>query len=106
LEVNVSGFNSILHADPGRQKSLDASHVHLPYYQISTICIPLIVQEGTMKIEIEGTLLKMTPETNKEKDDLAKLWNMIVGCIRDNKKLVPVGQYTPGLKEVAMFNIE
>jgi len=59
-----------------------------------------------MKIEIEGTLLKMTPETNKEKDDLAKLWNMIVGCIRDNKKLVPVGQYTPGLKEVAMFNIE
>jgi hypothetical protein len=59
-----------------------------------------------MKIEIEGTLLKMTPENNKEKDDLAKLWNMIVGCIRDNKKLVPVGQYTPGLKEVAMFNIE
>jgi len=59
-----------------------------------------------MKIEIEGTLLKMTPENNKEKDDLATLWNTVVGCIRDNKKLVPVGQYTPGLKEVAMFNIE
>ena len=59
-----------------------------------------------MKIEIEGTLLKMTPENPKEKDDLAKLWNMVVDCIRDNKKLVPVGQYTPGLKEVAMFNIE
>ena len=63
-------------------------------------------EEENMKIEIEGTLLKMTPENNKEKDDLAKLWNMVVGCIRDNKKLVPVGQYTPGLKEVAMFNIE
>jgi hypothetical protein len=59
-----------------------------------------------MKIEIEGTLLKMTPENNKEKDDLAKLWNMVVDCVRDNKKLVPVGQYTPGLKETAMFNIE
>ena len=59
-----------------------------------------------MKIDIEGTLLKMTPENSKEKEDLAKLWNMVVGCIRDNKKLVPVGQYTPGLKETAMFNIE
>lgn len=59
-----------------------------------------------MKIEIEGTLLKMTPENNTEKEDLAKLWNTVVSCIKDNKKLVPVGQYTPGLKETAMFNIE
>ena len=59
-----------------------------------------------MKIAIEGTLLKMTPETAKEKDDLLKLWNIVVGCIQDNKKLVPVGQYTPGIKDVAMFNIE
>jgi hypothetical protein len=59
-----------------------------------------------MKIEIEGTLLKMTPESAREKDDLAKLWNTVISCIRDNKKLVPVGQYTPGIKEVAMFNIE
>lgn len=59
-----------------------------------------------MKIEIEGTLLKMTPENAKEKDELAKLWNTVVNCIRDNKKLVPVGQYTPGIKDVAMFNIE
>ncbi len=59
-----------------------------------------------MKIDIEGTLLKMTPETGKEKEDLAKLWNTVVSCIKDNKKLVPVGQYTPGLKEVAMFTIE
>ena len=59
-----------------------------------------------MKIDIEGTLLKMTPENAKEKEDLAKLWNMVVSCVKDNKKLVPVGQYTPGLKETAMFNIE
>jgi hypothetical protein len=48
----------------------------------------------------------MTPENGKEKEDLAKLWNTVISCIKDNKKLVPVGQYTPGLKEVAMFNIE
>jgi hypothetical protein len=59
-----------------------------------------------MKIEIEGTLLKMTPENDREKKELEKLWNIVVSCIKDNKKLVPVGQYTPGLKEVANFNIE
>ena len=65
-----------------------------------------IIREERVKIDIEGTLLKMTPETGKEKEDLAKLWNTVISCIKDNKKLVPVGQYTPGLKEVAMFNIE
>jgi hypothetical protein len=59
-----------------------------------------------VKIDIEGTLLKMTPENDREKKDLEKLWNTVVGCIRDNKKLVPVGQYTVGLKETANFNIE
>lgn len=59
-----------------------------------------------MKIEIEGTLLKMTPENDREKKELERLWNVVVDCVRDNKKLVPVGQYTPGLKEVANFNIE
>ena len=59
-----------------------------------------------MKIDMEGTLLKMTPENDREKKDLEKLWNACVSCIRDNKKLVPVGQYTVGLKETANFNIE
>jgi hypothetical protein len=59
-----------------------------------------------MKIEIEGTLLKMTPENDREKKELERLWNIVVDCVRDNKKLVPVGQYTPGLKDVANFNIE
>ena len=59
-----------------------------------------------MKIEIEGTLLKMTPENAREQDELARLWNLVVGCVRDNKKLVPVGQFTPGVKDTANFNIE
>ncbi len=59
-----------------------------------------------MKIEFEGTLVRITPENEGEKKDLSKLWNIVIDCVRENKKLVPVGQYTPGIKEVAMFNIE
>jgi hypothetical protein len=59
-----------------------------------------------MKIELEGTLLKMTPENDKEKEELNQLWTIIIDCVKDNKKLVPVGQYIPGMKEVATFNIE
>ncbi len=59
-----------------------------------------------MKIELEGTLLKMTPENTREKEELNQLWTIIIDCVKDNKKLVPVGQYIPGMKEVATFNIE
>lgn len=59
-----------------------------------------------MRIELEGTLIKMMPENNREKDELNQLWTILIDCVKDNKKLVPVGQYIPGLKEVAAFNIE
>ena len=59
-----------------------------------------------MKIEVEGTLLKMTPENDREKTELSQLWSIIIGCVSDGKKLVPVGEYLPGVKEVAVFNIE
>ncbi len=59
-----------------------------------------------MKIELEGTLLKMTPENEREKAELNQLWSIIIDCVKENKKLVPVGQYIPGIKEVATFNIE
>lgn len=59
-----------------------------------------------MKIQLEGTLLKMTPENDSEKKELNQLWTIIIGCVNENKKLVPVGEYLPGVKEVAVFNIE
>jgi hypothetical protein len=59
-----------------------------------------------MKIELEGTLLKMTPENEREKAELNQLWTILIDCVKENKKLVPVGQYIPGMKEVAVFNIE
>lgn len=59
-----------------------------------------------MKIELEGTLLKMMPENEREKTELNQLWTIVVGCATENKKLVPVGEYLPGIKETAVFNIE
>lgn len=59
-----------------------------------------------MKIQMEGSLIKMIPENAKEKEELNQLWTIIIDCVDQNKKLVPVGQYIPGMKEVATFNIE
>ncbi len=59
-----------------------------------------------MKVELEGTLLKLHPENDREKKELNQLWTLIIGCVKDGKKLVPVGEYIPGSKEVAVFNIE
>ncbi|MEW6713545.1 MAG: hypothetical protein AB1306_00435 [Nitrospirota bacterium] len=59
-----------------------------------------------MKIELEGSLLKMIPENERERTELNQLWTIIIGCVNEGKKLVPVGEYIPGVKEVAVFNIE
>ncbi|MDA8079023.1 MAG: hypothetical protein M0Z79_08815 [Nitrospiraceae bacterium] len=59
-----------------------------------------------MKIELEGTLITMTPENDRERQELNQLWTIIIGCVNEGKKLAPVGQYLPGIKETATFNIE
>ena len=59
-----------------------------------------------MKIELEGTLIRFTPENEREKTELNQLWVIVIGCIDNGKKLVPVGEYLPGIKEVATFNME
>jgi hypothetical protein len=63
--------------------------------------------EGTaMKIEFEGTLLKFHPESPSETAQLDQLWRMIIGCVAEGKKLVPVGQYLAGTSASANFHIE
>jgi len=59
-----------------------------------------------MKIELEGTLIRMIPESEREKEELNQLWTVIIGCVSEGKRLVPVGEYIPGMKEVATFHIE
>ncbi len=59
-----------------------------------------------MRIELDGTLLRMIPESDREKTELNQLWTILIGCVEEGKRLVPVGEYIPGIKEVAVFNIE
>lgn len=62
--------------------------------------------EVIMKIELEGTLIRMKPDNDREREELNQLWTIIIGCVNEGKKLVPVGEYIPGIKEVATFHIE
>lgn len=59
-----------------------------------------------MKIEFEGTLLKFHPENPAETAQIDQLWKMIIGCVAEGKKLVPVGQFIPGTSTSANFHIE
>lgn len=59
-----------------------------------------------MKLELEGTLVRMTPENDNEKKELNNLWRTLIDCVNKTRKLVPVGEYIPRIKEVAVFNIE
>ena len=59
-----------------------------------------------MKITRDKTLVELTPENPQEVKDLEALWRVVIDCVKSNKKLVPVGEYIPGEKEVARFNIE
>lgn len=59
-----------------------------------------------MKIIIDKNLVEFTPENDQEKKELEKLWNTVVDCVKFNKKLVPVGEYTPAKNKLARFVIE
>jgi hypothetical protein len=59
-----------------------------------------------MKITRDKTLVELTPENPTEAKQLDELWKVIIDCVKSNKKLVPVGEYIPGEKEIARFNIE
>ncbi|NOY52537.1 MAG: hypothetical protein GXP58_02830 [Deltaproteobacteria bacterium] len=59
-----------------------------------------------MKINVEKALVEFTPETDEETASLEKVWNLIVDCVKANKKLVPVGEYVPAKRKLARFAIE
>ena len=61
-----------------------------------------------MKIHVDQKLVELTPETESETEELLALWNVVVDCVKFNKKLVPVGEFVPGKQDelVARFHIE
>ena len=59
-----------------------------------------------MKINIDKSLVELTPENEGETQSLDKLWKLMIDCVKFNKKLVPVGEFLPNESTVARFNIE
>jgi hypothetical protein len=59
-----------------------------------------------MKIAVEKNVVELTPETEEEKKQLTELWDVVVDCVKFNKKLVPIGEYIPTQSELARFAVE
>ena len=59
-----------------------------------------------MKIKIDDNIVEFRPEGEGEQKDLESLWNLLVDCVRYNKKLVPMGEYIPIEDTVAQFSVE
>jgi hypothetical protein len=59
-----------------------------------------------MKISMDKNLVEFVPENDDETTMLEALWQLMVDCVRFNKKLVPVGEYIPQKKNLARFVVE
>ena len=59
-----------------------------------------------MKITKEKNLVEFTPESDEETKALSELWNVVVDCVKFNKKLVLVGEFVPEKEKIARFTIE
>ncbi len=48
-----------------------------------------------------------SPENDEEKAKMTALWKILVECVGDSRKLVPVGEYVPQKdSSIASFHIE
>jgi len=59
-----------------------------------------------MEIRIDKNIVEFNPETDQETQDLESLWRVIIDCARFSRKLVPIGEYVPAMRNMARFAIE
>jgi len=59
-----------------------------------------------MKIKVDRNLVEFSPDNAQETADMEILWRVIVDCMKENKKLVPIGEYVPVKENMARFTIE
>ncbi|MBU0480436.1 MAG: hypothetical protein KKG47_04985 [Proteobacteria bacterium] len=59
-----------------------------------------------MKINVDRNVVEFLPGNPQETADLELLWRVIVDCMKENKKLVPIGEYIPVKENLARFTIE
>ena len=67
---------------------------------------PLHLKGGVMQIKVDKNVVELVPENTQETTELEKLWNVMVDCVKFNKKLVPIGEYVPQKSNLARFAIE
>ena len=60
-----------------------------------------------MKIDIIKSRVIFKPENADEKAKLEAIWRILVDCVGDSRKLVPIGEYVPQKdSKGASFHIE
>ncbi len=60
-----------------------------------------------MKIKIEKNVVDFSPENAEEKKELEVLWRLMIDCLDQSRKMVPIGEYVPIKNDKgASFQIE
>ncbi len=60
-----------------------------------------------MKIDIEKSRVIFSPENADEKAKTEAIWKILVECVGDSRKLVPIGAYNPKTGDKsASFHVE
>lgn len=59
-----------------------------------------------MEIIVDRNVVEFKPATPQETAAMEVLWRVIVDCMRENKKMVPIGEYIPAKENLARFVIE
>lgn len=59
-----------------------------------------------MDISIDRNVVEFRPENVKETEAMELLWRIIVDCVRESKKMVPIGEYIPEKENRARFVVE
>lgn len=60
-----------------------------------------------MKIDIIKSRVVFTPENAEEKAKLENLWRIMIDCVKETRKMVPIGEYVPQKgDQSATFHIE
>jgi len=59
-----------------------------------------------MKIVVDRNVVEFTPENQQETAELEVLWRVVVDCVKDSKRMSPIGEYVPVKSNKARFVIE
>ena len=59
-----------------------------------------------MKILVDRNVVEFCPDTPQETAEMEILWRVVVDCIKDSKRMSPIGEYIPTKSNIARFVIE